>query len=237
MPRPSKRYSETVCCAGITAYGEFRRLYPVRFRHLSGHASFKRWDWVSFKYREPTSDSRHESCHVAEESISIDGKLKQGDRASFLEQHLSGSGEELTNLGRSLGLVRPRNTRFFYQRKSEDQLEKERQAFSQAARQGSLLESELAEFEPTPYKFNFTFTDDAGLHTYTNADWEAHAMFFKERHRSSETEALRWMSERFNEEYPAKGMLFALGNVARRPQTWQLLGVLRVDQPVQRSLL
>ena len=34
-PHPSRRYQETVCCAGVTTEGEWRRLYPVRFRHLT----------------------------------------------------------------------------------------------------------------------------------------------------------------------------------------------------------
>ena len=31
-------------------------------------------------------------------------------------------------------------------------------------------------------------------------------------------------------------MLFYVGNMAKRPQTWQLLGVLRVDDTGQTSL-
>ncbi len=31
----------------------------------------------------------------------------------------------------------------------------------------------------------------------------------------------------FNEDYPRRGMVFAIGNMTKRPQTWQLLGVLR----------
>jgi hypothetical protein len=31
IPQPSKRYGETVCCAGITRNGEWRRLYPSGF--------------------------------------------------------------------------------------------------------------------------------------------------------------------------------------------------------------
>ena len=54
-------------------------------------------------------------------------------------------------------------------------------------------------------------------------------MFYNERRRRSEQEALQWMSETFNEKYPEAGMLFAVGNQAKRPQTWQLLGVLRME--------
>jgi hypothetical protein len=70
-----------------------------------------------------------------------------------------------------------------------------------------------------------------------NGDWEAHAMFFNGRRREgSDQAALDWMSKTFNEEYPRKGMLFCVGNMAKRHHTWQLLGVLRVDDTGQTSL-
>src|SRR5258708_36962068 len=45
LPQPSKTYGETVCCAGVTAEGQWKRLFPVRFRHLRGDSSFSRWDF------------------------------------------------------------------------------------------------------------------------------------------------------------------------------------------------
>ena len=63
-------------------------------------------------------------------------------------------------------------------------------------------------------------------------------MFFNARRRGqSEKETLDWMDHRFNVEYPKKGMLFAVGNQAKRPHIWQLLGVLRVDETTQGALV
>ena len=56
-------------------------------------------------------------------------------------------------------------------------------------------------------------------------------MFFNSRRRGmSKQEVVDWMDETFNVRYPKQGMLFAVGNQAKRPQVWQLLGVLRVDE-------
>jgi hypothetical protein len=44
------------------------------------------------------------------------------------------------------------------------------------------------------------------------------------------------MDHVFNEDYPKQGMAFAIGNQAKRPQTWQLLGVLRLDELDQGDL-
>lgn len=236
LPQPSKTYGETVCCAGVTANGVWKRLYPVRFRHLSGDSSFSRWDWVDFEYRLPTRDQRTESCHVHEDSIRIEGSLSSNGRARLLNPLIVGSAKEAFSRGQSLALIRPRRTRFSCRRKSLGQIEAERVAYRKAAAQLSMFDERLAEIEPTPFLFRFRFEDDAGQHTYTNGDWEAHAMFWRHRRQTNEAEALRWMSEIFNDEYPRKGVVFAVGNQAKRPQVWQLLGVIRLDELTQGEL-
>lgn len=233
LPQPSKTYGETVCCAGVTLEGSWKRLFPVRFRHLKGDSSFSRWQWVSFNYRLPTSDRRTESCHVHEESIRIEGALPNQERPRFLVPIIRGSAEDAACRGESLALIRPRKTKFTYKRKSQIAIDGEREIFRRAARQTSILDKELAELDPSPFEFRFKFTDDSGEHDYQSGDWEAHAMFWNARRRTSETEALKWMDSVFNEEYPKKGMVFAIGNQAKRPQTWQLLGVVRLDDPQQ----
>ena len=184
----SKQYGESVCCAVVTAQGIWKRLYPIRFRHLQGDQSFSRWDRVIFKYRHPTRDKRAERRHVFEGTISVDGVFR------------------------------------------------ERESYRAAAQQESYFDQKLAELEPSSYAFRFSFEDEDGKHSYQDGDWETHAMFLRERHRTSEQATLRWMSEVFNEQYPRKGMAFAIGNMAKRPQTWQLPGVIRLDESPQSEL-
>ena len=118
LPQLSAKHGETVCCAGVTPQGDLKRLFPVRFRHLSGDKSFKRWDRVEFKYRRPTSDRRTESCHVWEDSIAIVGQMARKERAAFLEPLLSDSVSAAQAAGKSLALIRPRNTEFHFKSKS-----------------------------------------------------------------------------------------------------------------------
>ncbi|HEX5998597.1 MAG TPA: hypothetical protein VFZ16_04235 [Hyphomicrobiaceae bacterium] len=237
LPQPSKRYGETVCCAGVTPAGQWKRLFPIRFRHLAGDSSFVRWNWVQFQYKRPTTDVRAESCHVFEDSIRIDGKLaRKQEQVRLLTPLILASAKEAALKGQSLALIRPRNTRFITKAKSKTDIEDEREAYRRAARQTSLFDKELAELEPSPYEFRFRFEDADGKHDYANGDWETHAMFWRESRRKDANEALRWMASTFNEEYPRKGMVFAIGNQAKRPQTWQLLGVLRLDESAQGEL-
>jgi hypothetical protein len=237
LPQPSKKYGETVCCAGVTADRRWKRLFPVRFRRLKGDNSFSRWDWVSFSYGRPKSDRRVESCHVHEESIAIEGRLKESERVRLLTPMLLGSAKAAAQNGQSLALIRPRNTRFLWKLKTAEEISEEREVFRLAARQPDMLDDEeLAELEPTPYKFSFRFDDEDGAHHYHNGDWEAHAMFWRQSQETSTVDALQWMNHVFNEDYPRKGMVFALGNMAKRPQTWQLLGVIRLDETTQDEL-
>jgi hypothetical protein len=236
LPQPSKTYGETVCCAGVTADGQWKRLFPVRYRHLSGAASFGRWDWVKFSYRSPTRDTRVESCHVFEDTIAKDGKLAAPERSRLLIPLITNSALDAMNAGRSLTIVRPRNTKFVAKPKTPKAIQDEREAYAQAAKQGSIFDKELAELEPSPYDFRFRFDDDGGSHDYQNGDWETHVTFWKWRSLYGEAETLKKMSGVFNDEYPAKGMLFALGNQAKRPHTWQLLGVIKMGEAKQGEL-
>jgi hypothetical protein len=236
LPQPSKTYGETVCCAGVTAEGQWKRLFPVRFRHLRGNNSFSRWDWVRFAYRAPTRDKRVESCHVYEDSISVECSLPDAEWSRLLTPLITGSAIEAMEQGRSLTLIRPRNTRFVAKRKSAAALAEEREAYKIAAQQTSIFDKELAELEPSPFDFRFQFEDDAGRHDYQNGDWETHVMFWRWRDRYGEADTLERMASVFNDDYPKRGMVFALGNQAKRPQTWQLLGVIRLDEMTQGDL-
>lgn len=237
LPHHSVSYGETVCCAGITPEGKFKRLFPVRFRHLSGKSEFQRWDWVRYKYVLPKQDRRPESCKVIEESILKDGKMPVGERASFLEGLISPSIDAAATRGKSLALIRPTDTRFYYKPKSPNKIKSEQQKYELAVSQLSFFDKELMALEPSPYDFRFKFNDESGSHDFSCGDWETHAMFFKSRKReASEKKALEWISATYNEKYPSKGMLFAAGNIAARPRTWQLLGVLRVDNTGQGTL-
>ncbi|MCW5713129.1 MAG: hypothetical protein KIT43_01255 [Bauldia sp.] len=225
-----------MCCAGVTLDRQWRRLFPIRFRHLSGDASFSRWDRISFTHRSPSRDTRAESCHVFEDSISKEGTLPAGERSRLLEPMILGSASAATNAGMSLAIIRPRNTRFYWRAKKPGELSLERDAYKRSAGQVSMFDDDLAALEPSPYHFRFRFDDDGGRHDYANGDWEAHAMFWRRRLHVGEAEALREMSATFNDEYPRRGMAFAIGNQAKRPQVWQLLGVIRLDPVAQAEL-
>jgi hypothetical protein len=123
-----------------------------------------------------------------------------------------------------------------WRRLSENEIDKDRQKFRAQAAQLSLLEEEIAAYEPCPYKISMSYEDEGGRHKKTCADWETSATFFKRRHDLGEEGVLEHLRHTYCEQYVERGLVFALGNMARRPQTWQLLGIFPVPEAMQDDL-
>ena len=237
LPQPSERYTETVCVAGIVPTGQWRRLYPVRFRQLKD--SFQRWDCIEYKWQLPRDDRRLESRNIEGDSVKVVSRLAQSERARFLKQRFRESTDEAASKQESLAIIRPEKVSFFWKPKTETEISEEREAYSEAAKQRSFLEvdAELKALEPCPYKFFFKYqTADGRKHENFCHDWETSAAF----HRLSKTYgaegALDHLNKEYNERYPKAGMAFAMGTHSQRPDQWLLIGVLRLDDQAQGEL-
>ncbi len=236
-PQPSKSHSETVCCAGLEETGKWKRLFPIRFRRLEGDKAFVRWDIVEFKYRTPKDDPRIESCRVLEESIQIAGKTRlPEERAALIERAIVDSEKHASELGHSLAVIRPQDVSLSWKARSKQEINEITAAFRSRAAQLSLLEDEIKAYQPCPYRITMRYRDADGQHSKTCADWETDAAFFKLRQMYEETDVLKHLRKTYCEDYVAKGLVFALGNMKKRPQTWQLLGIFPVAESMQGSL-
>jgi hypothetical protein len=236
-PQPSKAHNETVCCAGIDDTGNWRRLFPVRFRQLSDDQSFKRWSNVAFDWRRPKSDTRLESCRVHEESIKIVGSVtSKSEQSAIVDRVIVASEKKAIENGASLALIRPTDVKFKSVRRSKSEIVAAKTSFETKAAQASFLDKELAAYEPCPFKFTISYKDEGGPHNKICADWETAAAFFMLSKKYEENEVLRHLEKTYTEDYPKTGLVFALGNMASRPQTWQLLGLFPVHPTKQTQL-
>ena len=239
LPHVGQRHGETVCCAGVTADGNWRRQYPIHFRRLK--EQFKRWQWIEYDWIAPGSDDRRkESRQVQEDTIQIRDMMPAGKRASFLQPLTTSSTQEAAARGMSLTLIRPKNVRFKWKAKTSEQIAQERRAYEDAARQRSLLDpdADLMALNPCPYAFHFDWADgDGKLHKATCDDWETAATFYRRQQTMGTDDALASMETTFGKDYPSKGMAFAMGTHSRREDQWLLVGVLRLDTVDQMSLL
>lgn len=237
LPQVGARYGETVCCAGVTPSGEWRRQYPIRFRHLQ--SKFARWHWIEYDWVQPGGDDRRfESRRVQEETLKVVGTLAESARSNFLEKVIVPSTTAAAALGQSLALIRPDRTHFYWTIKSEYEVSAERALYQRASSQLTLFDKEIAALEPCPFLFKFDYkTEDGKLHEATCGDWETSATFYRFQKRRGTTGALEKMNEIFNELYPARGMVFAMGTHSRYPGTWLLIGIIRLNSSRQLSLL
>lgn len=237
-PHPSARYGETVCCAGVTPELKWVRIYPIQFRHLGDAQRFSRWDWIQYSWKKPRDDARIESRRVSHDKIAIVDQLARQKRADFLAPLVRTSLDHEIIQGNTLALIRPRQVQFSYARKTSKEMEDEAAELRRMAQQLDMLTANsLVPREPCPYRFHFKYLIDDGPRTATCGDWETEATFFNLKNRYSEEVALKHLESEFGERYPIEGMAFAMGTHSRFPKTWLLVGVIRLDEPAQLSLL
>ena len=163
--------------------------------------------------------------------------MPERERARFLAPIIVPSTEAATANGQTLALIRPRKVRFSYEKKSSDQITQEREDYATVERQSSLFQPDVKALKPCPYTFRFAYeTEDGRRHRHTCDDWETAATFYRWERQLGEERALAEMSKVFNEDYPRKGMVLALGTHSRYPGTWLLVGVIRLDRVSQMAL-
>lgn len=236
LPHVGQQHGETVCCAGVTLEGEWRRRYPVHFRRLRDN-KFKRWQWIDYDWRKPRDDQRIESRRVQEDTITPGVTMRPKERAQFLNKLVLPSTDAAAARGHTLTLIRPTSSTFLWKKKTVASIERERRGYQAAASQGSFFDDDLNVLKPCPYAFTFRYeTSDGKSHVGTCDDWETTATFYKWSAQYGEDAALLQMDKVFNEDYPEKGMIFAMGTHSRRPKQWLLVGVLRLDRGDQLSM-
>lgn len=235
LPQPSKKHSETVCCAGISASGEWKRLFPVRFRHLGPNAGFTRWDIVEYEFERPRTDNRTESCRVFEDSITpVDRVTSAQKKANLVNPLIVASELEAAEKGASLAVIRPEDPELVWKSRTAAEIDRIRAAFEDQAKQASMFDKVLDTLEPCPYEIKMRFRDgDGKKREKLCGDWETSAAFFKLRNKYSEEAALRHLQDTYCRKYVEAGLVFALGDMASRPKTWQLLGMFPVQQTPQ----
>jgi hypothetical protein len=94
-----------------------------------------------------------------------------------------------------------------------------------------MFDAELAAIEPCPYTFRLKFRDASGRHDHQCEDWETEAAFRNISRSRGEAVALQHIDQEYNHRRPSRGLVLAMGNMAARPQTWLLLGILAVPAP------
>lgn len=214
------------------------RLYPVSFRTLGDAQKFGRWDRIKFHWRRPTDDSRTESRRVDQDSITIAGTLKRSARQRLLGPLIKTSLDQERINNRSLALLKAKILEFKIERRTEKEIAIDAAKFKAFHAQQDLFNTKpLIPYRPCPYQFKYRYETEDGLREGTCQDWEIEATYFNWVRTLGEERALEEMRRVFGEEYPAKGMLLAMGTHSQYPDTWLINGIIRLDETKQLSLL
>src|ERR1700730_6623726 len=205
--------------------------HRLRFA-LEMHRRNVEWDMLP----PPRDDKRVESRRLHHHSLTIAGSLAQSERYGLVAPMVKESLEEEVRRGRSFAFIRPSIRKFIVERKSGQELEEERQKFDTAAKQADLFLAPIVPYQPCPYRFKYEYETKDGKRAGTCQDWETEATFFNWRRQYSEEQALKQMEERWGEELPARGLLFAMGTHSQYPETWLINGLIQMAEVGQLTL-
>lgn len=246
QPHRSSSYFETVCCAGVGRDRRWRRQYPVPFRILKDSQKFGRWQWITYDYVRPKDDKRRESQKINSNSLVASGQLKRSERADFLAPLVVGTLEEADARRDSLALVRPRSIRLEAIEKSTDELASETVKHRQLAAQLSLLDGDenVEPLIPCRLQFVIYWVDQDGKkHRQECDDWETVAAFNRFERMYGEAKALQFLREKYENQYFDAGLVLGFSTHSRRNKEfgtrnqWLLVGLIRLDETLQGSLL
>lgn len=243
-PNPSVAHGETVCVAGVVL-GDLGptgwiRLYPINFRHLTkATEQFRKYDIVTVDCR-PAGEARLESWRPNMSTLRVETHLPPWrKRRELLEPMIDDSmcriraDAAADPRARSLALIRPAEVIGFRLEPHPGWNNDE-----QAKIDAYVNQLELDVFEgatdKTPleaprfrgfYKWRCADTS-CGTHEQSIIDWEFVAL---QRHlrNQSDNAAKAALRKRFFEEIctPENDIAFYVGNQAKRPQTFSILGV------------
>jgi len=237
-PNPSKKYGETVCCAGIDLSNfQLVRLYPIPYRDLDDDKKFKKYSIITVQCYKPKDDKRPESFRVIYDSIRVDSFIdtEKGTWETRKDIVLKVPIKSLCQLYKdvedsnlSLGLIKPENITFEWapQRLSDQRLREACYA------QLSFFDKRKDTIEEIPFIFYYNFkcmgVENCPGHKLSIVDWEIGQAYRNWRFKYSTEEILfekieqRWLDI---SNTTKKDVYFYVGNMKRFRMNFMVLGV------------
>jgi len=234
-PNPSKKYGETVCCAGIDIKtGQWIRLYPVTFRDLDESKKFKKYSIITVKCRK-AEDRRIESYKVDCDSIEVvkhlDTKDKWERRKQIVLPMVSHSFCRILEdsvKGKSLGVFKPHDIDFGWENAIVEDNSKRKLCYAQL----SFFDKRKNAIEQLPFSFYYSFQCencvDCPGHKLPITDWELGQAYRDWRHRYRGKELLlekikeKWLTRICSDK---NDVYFFVGNMRRFHNQFMVLGV------------
>jgi hypothetical protein len=231
-PHPSKKYTETVCTAGITEAGEWVRLYPLPLRSLPEEQQLRKWMWIELNTLPASGDVRPESRRPDIDSIRILGRLdavkdrevRRGLIDKLPVKSLPEWEAEYDASKTSLGVLIPnRVLDIEHENEAEDWTEEEKASLSQM----SLFADTPKKLEKIPVRFKYVIHDENGKdRRLTIRDWELGELYRKMRDEYGPNGAIKKVKQKYLDQMCAadKDTRFFIGTMYPYNQ-WMVVGV------------
>lgn len=246
-PIPHAKHHETVCTAGINENGEWRRLWPIPFRHLSGPQQFRKYEWIEARIRKQGSDRRKESHVVDPDHLRATGEVVGPERnwqrrrdlilrwqAASLEELSARYEEDLT----SMGVFRPREfggLKITWRDKPHWSRE-----LQNKTEQGILWAS-VPSLRPLPFQLHLEYRCDSPRcpgHEQSIMDWEMGARYWTEFERNPDEQVAAEATQKAFSEFFTAGFdtWLHVGTLGPVWKSWVIIGLLRPKAAAQTSL-
>ncbi len=234
-PNPSKKYGETVCCAGIDMTAKrWIRLYPIPFRDLDQSQKFRKYNIIKLKCQR-ANESRIESYRVDSETIEIidhlDTSKKWLRRKQIVLPLVSSSYCQIledTAQNKSFAIFKPTHIDFHCKKTASESEQKRQSCYAQL----SFFDKVKNAIEKIPFDFYYSFTclnsPNCPSHKLPIMDWEIGQSYRSWRYRYKDQNTLldkireRWLERMCSEK---NDVYFYVGNMKRFHDHFMVLGV------------
>lgn len=218
-PTLSSKYAELVCTAGVNENGDWRRIYPVRFRQLQDGSQYKKYQWIEADIEKSTTDGRPESFKIIKpDSLRLIGdplstnSRWQARKEAFqrkvpLEKNLAELIEAAHANKQSLAHFQPTEWLSFVVEEADREWDAKKLALLEAERKQQdlfkneqTLEEEFKVVNKLPYKFSYRIRDAKGkLSKMMIEDWEIGALYWNclQRANGDEDVAVQKVREKY----------------------------------------
>jgi hypothetical protein len=195
-PKPSGKYEELVCTAGLTEEGKWVRIYPVPYTFLADSKVYPKYSWVTVDLVRNSSDFRPESYRPKQ---GLDAHFQVGDvistrdawaaRKAIVLREVFTSMSDLIQLAKSehkksLATMKPhevtsfkveRSTRTWKEKWTNQALQ---HSFYELAQSKSPDGRQLVRKVPYDYFYEFLTEGDTSPRKLKIEDWEIGALFW-----------------------------------------------------------
>jgi hypothetical protein len=260
-PKPSGRYEELVCTAGLLDGSKWIRIYPVPYRFLAENQMYPKYSWVKVNLVRNSRDFRPESYrrrNGLDEEFVVETTLGTEDAWAARKAHVFSevfvSMNELIAMARgdekkSLATPRPSQITGFKVQRSNREWKEE---WTNQALQSSFLEyaasqepekRRLVQKVPYDYYYEFLSEGDKSPRKLKIEDWEIGALYWHclSQTQGDEVAANQLIRQKYFDTFRSyNDIYFFLGTTKRyhnvAPNPFIIVGVFYPPRSLQEAL-